>query len=301
VVIVLPVVMQTGDASRETLALLANLLWVLLPLCLLPAVLLLPEPQQPLAQAGTHLKFSAISGLFKAQPAVRYLLPAYFVNSLANALPATLFLIFVAQTLQAAEQQVGLLLMLYFLSGVLALPAWLGLAKRVDKSRAWCWALLLSIVAFVGVPFLQAGDVYAFALICVLSGLALGADVTFPASIQGDIAQAMAQQGQANTGLLFGLWGLLTKLALALAVGLAFPLLDSVGFEQNAAQQAVQQPPQALWMLSFLYGGLPVLLKLWVLWRMWRFPFSKVDFKEVEVMDAQTVSVARTERTSSGV
>lgn len=48
-----------------------------------------------------------------------------------------------------------------------------------------------------------------------------------------------------------------TKLALALAIGLAFPLLDWLGWDEQT-----ELSNQAL---VWLYAGIPVLLKLWVL------------------------------------
>lgn len=271
VVISLPFLIGAMDNIALTLDTLAKLLWVLLPLSLLPALLWLVERRQvrrfaPLRKVGSILS---------AHPAIRQLLPAYFINSLANALPATLFILFVTHVLQAPEQ-VGMVLMVYFLSGIVGLPLWLWLARRIDKSRAWVLALVLSVAAFVWVPFLGAGDVYGFLAICVVSGLALGADVALPASMQADIAQQMEHQGNPQTGLLFGLWGLLTKLALALAVGIAFPLLDWAGFAQEAATQTTT----TVWTMALLYAGLPALLKSWVIWRMWRFPFSEVDFRD---------------------
>jgi Na+/melibiose symporter-like transporter len=192
----------------------------------------------------------------------------------ANALPATLFILFVTHVLQAPEQA-EMVLMVYFLSGILGLPLWLALARRTDKSRAWALALSLSVLGFVWVPLLGAGDLHGFMAICVVSGLALGANVALPTSMQADIAQQMQHQGNPNTGLLFGIWSLLTKLALALAVGIAFPVLDWVGF----AQAAPTQTPATLLTLALLYAGLPVLLKIWVIWRMWHFPFSEIDFR----------------------
>lgn len=272
VVITLPVVLGMQDDTPQTLSTLSMLLWALIPLCLLPAIIWLVERRPSLQFAHMRKAGSILS----AHPAIRHLLPAYFVNSFANALPATLFILFVGQVLQAPEQT-GLVLMVYFLSGIFGLPLWLALAKRIDKSRAWVLALGLACFGFVWVPFLGPGDLYWFLAICVISGLALGADVALPASIQADIAQQMQHQGNSQTGLLFGLWGLLTKLALALGVGVAFPLLDWVGFQEAA--DAVQTPA-ALLTLALLYGALPVLLKLFVAWRMWNFPFSEVDFHD---------------------
>lgn len=270
-VVTLPFLLGTGEQAADTLGTLVTALWFLLPLCLAPALLWLVERRHN--RWFAHLR--KVGSILSAHPAIRQLLPAYFVNSLANALPATLFLLFVTHVLQAPEQA-GMVLMAYFLSGVLGLPLWLWFARRIDKSRAWVLALGLSVLGFVWVPWLGAGDLYWFLGICVISGLALGADVALPASMQADIAQQMQHQGSPNTGLLFGLWGLLTKLALALAVGIAFPLLEWAGFRTDATDQS----SEALWALALLYAGLSVLLKSWVIWRMWHFPFSEVDFRD---------------------
>jgi Na+/melibiose symporter-like transporter len=55
----------------------------------------------------------------------------------------------------------------------------------------------------------------------------------------------------ARTGLYFALWGMATKLSLALAVGIAFPLLDWAGGAEAGG-----------WMLALLYGGVPIVFKL---------------------------------------
>jgi Na+/melibiose symporter-like transporter len=100
----------------------------------------------------------------------------------------------------------------------------------------------------------------AFAAICVLSGLCLGADLALPASIQADVVALDRDAGGGDrAGLFFGLWGMATKLALALAVGIAFPLLDLAGFDAGGPNDA-----GALLALALLYGGLPVALKLLV-------------------------------------
>lgn len=269
-VMTLPVALGISQDQTQTLAVVSGLLWWLLPLSVLPTILFLAEkpPARRLALLPSYRH------LLQAHPAIPRLLPAYFINSIANALPATLFLLFVTHQLQAAEHS-GVLLLAYFLSGLLGLPCWLWLAKRIDKAKAWASALLLAVAAFAAVPWLGAGDWQWFFVICVLSGLALGADVALPASIQADITQQLEQQGNPNSGLLFGLWGLLTKLALALAVGVAFPLLDTVGFAQNATQQT----PSALATLVVLYAAVPVALKVLVAWQMWRFPFRAGDFR----------------------
>jgi Na+/melibiose symporter-like transporter len=183
----------------------------------------------------------------------RRLLPAYFLNSLANALPATLFLFFVEHYLQL-NQYMGVLLLGFFLSGILALPLWVRLAKRFGKYSAWRISMLSACLSFIWVFSLAPSSLWGFALICLFSGLSVAADVALPASIQADIAQDLSSKNGNMSGVLFAVWGMLTKLALALAVGLALPALGWLGWEQ--------QSPASLQGLLWLYAGAPVALKL---------------------------------------
>ena len=173
--------------------------------------------------------------------------------------------------------------MCYFVSAIAGLPLWLYLAKKTDKHRSWTIALLVSVASFIWVPLLGDGDYLAFLLICLVSGFALGADVVLPSSIQADIAQHINREdsdshsgiiasAQDSSGFLFGLWGLLTKLALALAIGIAFPLLDVLGLESESPSKL------SLITLAILYALIPVVLKIWVLIKMWNFPFDQDYF-----------------------
>ena len=252
----LPALAGVAADPAGTLAVMAQWLWWALPLALVLTLARLPAAPAPAVarpawREGTRL-------LARNRP-LRRLLLAYVVNGTANGLPATLFVLFVAHVLQARELT-GPLLALYFVAGVAALPAWVWLADRVGKHRAWMASLLLASLSFVWVPLLGPGDAVLFGLLCVLSGLCLGADLALPASIQADLVGIdRAAGGGSRAGLLFGLWGMATKLALALAVGIAFPLLDLAGFDARGNNGS-----GPLLVLALLYGGLPVALKLLV-------------------------------------
>lgn len=178
------------------------------------------------------------------------LLGSFFINSLANALPVTLFLIFVDSYLNEADST-GLLLILYFISGIVALPFWIHLSQKTGKRRAWMASMMIASGAFAFVPFIGSGDLDWFILICIISGTSLGADMALPASIQADIAE----KSKGASGSLFGLWAMITKLSLALAVGIGFVVLDWAGFDAAAPDS------DGLLALSLLYGTAPVVLK----------------------------------------
>ena len=262
--VALPALMGIADQADATLARFAGLLWVLVPLAVFIA--LLHVPAAPAAPPERSPRGDEWRRLLRNRPARRLLL-AYLLNGIANGLPATLFLLFVTHTLKASAWS-GPLLAAYFLSGVLALPLWLYLARRIDKQRSWAISMLLACLAFIAVPFLGPGDAELFLIICLVSGLSLGADLALPASIQADVAaDHEARSGRQRSGVLFGLWGMLTKLALALAVGIAFPVLEFSGFSTDRPESA----PPAL-ILGLLYGGLPVILKLTAAWLAWGLP-----------------------------
>jgi hypothetical protein len=91
--------------------------------------------------------------------------------------------------------------------------------------------MALSIVTFAWVSGLGSGDLWPFAVICVASGLALGADLALPAAIAADLGE---RQGQA--GAYFGVWNFVSKLNLALAAGLALPLLTLLGYAPGSGR-----------------------------------------------------------------
>lgn len=185
------------------------------------------------------------------------------LNTFASAIPAVLVLFFIRDRLDA-ESYTGLFLLVYFLSGVISMPIWIRLARNYGKIRAWQVSLAVAILTFCWAAFLQQGDLIAYALVCGLSGLALGADLALPPAILADHIEADSRQGEASR--LFSIMAFASKSALALATGLALPLLGLAGYEPNGTMTA-----DLSLMLSFTYAGIPCLLKLVALGGLIRF------------------------------
>lgn len=260
-------VQARGGGAGDALSAIYLFLLISLPLALLVLWRGVSEPQR-LRVAPMDWR-QGLRLLAHNQP-FRQLLLAYLFNGMANALPATLFLFFVTHVLQV-ESLSGLFLMIYFLSAVLALPLWLRASRGRAKHRLWCVSMLWACAVFVWVPFLGAGDVWAFAMICLMSGVCLGVDSAVPASMQADVVdEDTAAGGGFRAGLYFGLWGMATKLSMALAVGVALPLLQFSGFSQAGGNTSA-----TLLVLALLYGGVPVLIKLCVVAWVWNFPLDR--------------------------
>lgn len=248
---------------------LARLGWVFPPLLAgLAAVTLLGAPRRashrPSASSGAGGRGGLAAAL--ADRRFRRLLAVFVANGVAAALPATLFLFFVADVLHA-EAWSGAFLALYFVSGVACLPLWVALARAVGRVRAWLAAMLCALLAFALAGGLGAGDVWPFALVCLLSGAALGADLALPAALLADLAEADGRSARA--GAYFGWWNLVAKLNLALAAGLALPLLDRLGYRPGGAESGADGGLGAGALVA-VYCLLPLCCKTLAALLLWR-------------------------------
>lgn len=176
------------------------------------------------------------------------------VNALANAIPATLFLFFVSDYFQADRVVAPALLLTYFISALLGILLWQMPLRRYGPHRIMALAMLMGCLSFVWVLLLPSDGLLGFAVVCVLTGLALGAELICPALLIGQQLQAATLgAGPAQAGRVFGRWQLLAKLSLAAAAGLCLPGLALVGYKPGETQ--------ALTGLLWTYAGLPCLLK----------------------------------------
>ncbi|MEM7226048.1 MAG: MFS transporter [Pseudomonadota bacterium] len=249
----LPAVVEASRAA--TLEVIAWSLWIVLPICLVIAISFVPERT---ARQEARLVWRRGLKVLWGNAPFRRLITAYLLNGIANGLPATLFLLYVEWVLQRPDWS-GVLLFVYFLCGVVAIPFWLRLSARWGKHRVWVAAMVWAALVFAVVPLLGPGDHLWFLLICVLTGFSLGADLALPASMQADVIDLdTLRSRRGRAGLYFALWGVATKLALALAVGIAFPLLAIAGF---APDQDITTPT-GLFALAALYSLLPAAFKL---------------------------------------
>jgi Na+/melibiose symporter-like transporter len=219
---------------------------------LVAGMLWLRTATRPAASRGPRQHVSL--ALPFATPAFRRLLAVYLVNGIASAVPATLVLFFIRDRLQAPAYE-ALFLASYFAVGAVSIPLWVRAVHRIGLERAWLASMGLAIAVFVWASALGAGDVAAFTMVCALSGLGLGADLTLPSAMLAGVIQR-AGHGAQSEGAYFGWWHFATKLNLALAAGIALPALSWFGYSPDS------RSPQALAALTAAYCVLPCVLKL---------------------------------------
>ena len=209
---------------------------------------------QPVAKQDAVLEAGAVWLPFKHSNFKRLLL-VFMLNGTASAVPATLVLFFIQDRLQAPSSMEPLFLGGYFLAAALSIPLWLAIVKRIGLAKAWLCGMGLAIAVFSWATQVGSGQTTAFLIICALSGVALGTDLALPGAMLAGVIQNNGDSGKAE-GAYFGWWNFAIKLNLALAAGLALPLLGVFGYAPGV------RSPEALSALVIAYCVLPCVLKL---------------------------------------
>ena len=214
------------------------------------------EPKRrPLHRREDPLR--AIKGLSGNRP-FQFLLCGWFINGLANGIPAVLFILYMKHVLEANELERGLLTLTYFIAGVLGIPVWVWLSKRLAKQKTWSIAMTLACISFAFVPLLGSGDIIQFFFITIITGITLGADLIIPPSMQADVAEfEYFRSRHDRTSLLFACWSMATKFALALSVLIAFLLLEAFDFTPS-----LLDAKSNIVALAVIYAALPIVFKL---------------------------------------
>jgi Na+/melibiose symporter-like transporter len=183
-----------------------------------------------------------------APPAVRRLWLPYVINALAVAIPGTLVLFYIADQIVRPDLAPAYLAT-YFVAGAAGMPGWTWLSRRIGPARAWAVAMALAVSMFFWALFLGPGDALAFGAVCLLSGLALGADLVLP-----PVLLAAAIPADQDPAAHYGIWTLLGKLATAVSA-LTLPLLAWLGYRPGA-------PGAGGHALAIAYAAIPCALKL---------------------------------------
>ena len=149
-------------------------------------------------------------------------------------------------------------LVLYFVTGIVFLPGWVLLSRRIGKKWAWIASMAINTGSFVGVFFLGPGDAPIYGVLVFFSGIGLGATIALPSAMQADVIDYdELLTGERREGQYIGLWSLAKKLSAALGVGLSLSLLSYAGYTPN-----VEQTEGVRMTLRVLYALIPSLFNL---------------------------------------
>ncbi len=211
--------------------------------------------------------FSGFKDVWQNQPFV-ILLAAYTIAAVGSNLPATLILFYVQYVIRS--DAADFFLLLYFVTGILFLPAWVRLSSRIGKKNAWIGSMAVNTGAFTGVFFLGPGHAVPYGLLVFLSGIGFGATLALPSSIQADVIDYdELRTGYRQEGRYIGLWSIAKKAAAAVGVGAGLLFLGAAGYTPNAVQN-----DSVVFTLRVLYALVPSVCNLIGLLVVLKYPIS---------------------------
>lgn len=221
------------------------------------------QPERAAVKSSAPLSWASMTSPLRDRR-FRWLLAVFVVSGVASAIPAALILFYVQDVLGRSDLS-GMFLAIYFLFGAFGMPLWVKASRRIGKKAAWGLGMVMSVIAFVWAFLLGNQDATAFAIVCALSGIAYGAELALPPSLLADVADDSG--GGAGEGVHFGFWQLTEKANLAIAAGVALPVLGLAGYQPGTPQAAMGN-------LSAMYALIPCLLKLGALAVLWAAPLD---------------------------
>lgn len=205
-----------------------------------------PNPQP--VGLGTAIRLLATNTL------VLRLMGSDFFVAVGQGLRAAMFVFFVSFYM-GLPQWTGLLFLIQFLFGIFAAPIWMRVGYRLGKHRAVVAGEITQIAINLGLLLLSPGQLGPLLALTVAQGLAQGSGNLMLRAIVADVADLhRLETGEERSGLLFSVFNVTTNAAMAIALGVAFPVLGWLGFAP-----AGHNSPAALEGLHLFFGLGPAL------------------------------------------
>ena len=249
---------------------------ILFPITVVATLVVVPDKVTERKEAPGWRDFL---GILRSNPLLWRLLTADFTTSFAISATAALY-IFVATYAFDLQGQASMALLLYFVAGFLAMPAWLKLTYRVGKVGAIKLAMGYTIVLQSGLFFVaEPGNVGLFWSYTFLAGLAFGATPTLLHSLMADLTDIdELKTGQKRAGMYFALLGTINKLGGALAVGFTLTTADTLfDFAPGAANSQT-----AIDGLLLIFCFVPVAAMALTYIPLHRYPLTKEKLTEIK-------------------
>ena len=124
---------------------------------------------------------------------------------------------------------------------------------------------------------LAQGNLVGLMVFALALGAAFGCDAIMPTSILADlVSEGDAQDNSRRAATFLAVKNAVSKLTFVLPMGLAFPVLDLVGFNEEGANEASQ-----LATLVFFFAWLPAMIRILAFVLLTRMKLQQSDLANV--------------------
>ena len=198
------------------------------------------------------------------QPNLRRLMLIDLLASLPPGFGGALLVFFFEAARGFSVSEARLLLLFYFASGLIGAPFWGWLARRTSKHMTVAWAIGSYAVLHLGLVLAPNVGFWAAALGMLLAGIPAVAPPFLVRAMLADVTDAETlATGRSSAGLYYAVLVAVQKIGYAIPVGLAYVVLDIVGFD---AKLGSANTPVAIDGLVLLFLVPPVVSAVLAAW-----------------------------------
>ena len=166
---------------------------------------------------------------------------------------ASALMLFIAKYRLHIADRFSLIMLVYFIGMLLSVPGWIRIADSAGTRSMYRIAIGLLTIAQLLILIVPPANPRFAGLLWLVQGVLTGA---YQFGLNGIMAEAVKQEeldsGENVSGTWFGLLATTNKVGYALAIGIAYPLLDVLGF-------SAEKPAQGTTALLIVYAVLPAI------------------------------------------
>jgi Na+/melibiose symporter-like transporter len=238
--------------------------WVLIAL-MLPALLLVSTgvPDRAPVHASPH-GWADVKAALK-RPLVQRLMLIDLLASLPPGFGGALLVFFFEAARGFSDADAKLLLLFYFAAGLIGAPIWAWVARRTSKHMAVAWAIGSYALLHAGLVLVPASSFGMAAVGMLFAGIPAVAPPFLVRAMLADVTDAETlDSGRSNAGLYYAVLVGVQKIGYAIPVGLAYIVLDLVGFDARLGAGNTQSAIDGLVLLFLLPPVISALGSAWL-------------------------------------
>jgi glycoside/pentoside/hexuronide:cation symporter, GPH family len=247
-----------GQKAGDEMHLMGVGLAAAIPLTVALALWRTPEPKVPRAHLGvdSRVRFTDYARLLRRPNILRLVISDLFVN-LGTATSSTLFLFFWHAARGYSGPETSFIIFMYYLASLISVPLWVRVVHRIGKRSAFLLSGMGFVLFMPLMAFLPRHRLEVVVPAMCMVGLTFSAATFLIRAMAADTGdEARLEGGVDRMGQIYGLLSSTAKIGSALAVGVAFAIMDRVGFKPALGGA---NTPGVLGVLTIVYVGAPAL------------------------------------------
>lgn len=162
-------------------------------------------------------------------------------------------------------------------SAIAFIPFWVWMARKLDKRRAFILGMASWMVVLVGIASIRTDQVVLVYVLAALSGSGIATAYVLPWAMVPDIIELdELRTGRRREGSYYAFTSFFQKLGTGIALWGMGQALAATGYITPVAGQPLPaQPEQAVQMIRWMMGAVPVVLLALAIILAWRFSITR--------------------------